>query len=69
MAQVSQPGAHTRFCWVDQGDEADFSRMSDAEMGLYVVDTLCFQLGGARRRMTWRQFILTLGLHTSKEMA
>ncbi|GKA08985.1 hypothetical protein Tco_0688316 [Tanacetum coccineum] len=26
-------------------------------------------LGGARRRMTWRQFILALGLHTFEEMA
>ncbi|GJW42937.1 hypothetical protein Tco_0071736 [Tanacetum coccineum] len=25
--------------------------------------------GGARRSMTWRQFILALGLHTSKKMA
>ncbi|GJW87349.1 hypothetical protein Tco_0162689 [Tanacetum coccineum] len=25
--------------------------------------------GGARRRMTWRQFILALGLHTEQEMA
>ncbi|GJS27919.1 hypothetical protein Tco_0488539 [Tanacetum coccineum] len=44
-------------------------RMSDTEMGLDVVDTLCFQLGGVRRRMTWRQFILALGLHTEQEMA
>ncbi|GJY39999.1 hypothetical protein Tco_0426363 [Tanacetum coccineum] len=29
-------------------------RMSDTEMGLDVADTLCFQLGGVRRRMTWR---------------
>ncbi|GJV23015.1 hypothetical protein Tco_1375710 [Tanacetum coccineum] len=43
--------------------------MSDTEMGLDVADTLCFQLGGARRRMTWRQFILALGLHTDEEMA
>ncbi|GKC24996.1 hypothetical protein Tco_1027146 [Tanacetum coccineum] len=42
--------------------------MSDTEMGLDVADTLCFQLGGARRRMTWRQFILALGLHTEEEM-
>ncbi|GKB94441.1 hypothetical protein Tco_0980578 [Tanacetum coccineum] len=35
-------------------------RMSDTEMGLDVADTLCFQLGGVRRRMTWRQFILVL---------
>ncbi|GJY04918.1 hypothetical protein Tco_0370858 [Tanacetum coccineum] len=26
------------------------------------------QLGGARRRMTWRQFILALGLHSEEEM-
>ncbi|GKE27567.1 hypothetical protein Tco_1442951, partial [Tanacetum coccineum] len=45
------------------------SRMSDTEIGLDVADTLCFQLGGARRRMTWRQFILVLGLHTAENMA
>ncbi|GKA42229.1 hypothetical protein Tco_0734889, partial [Tanacetum coccineum] len=27
------------------------------------------ELGGASRRMTWRQFILALGLHTAEEMA
>ncbi|GJR09035.1 hypothetical protein Tco_0791687 [Tanacetum coccineum] len=27
-----------------------------------------FQLGGARRRLSWRQFILALGLHTGEEM-
>ncbi|GJX50273.1 hypothetical protein Tco_0277118 [Tanacetum coccineum] len=43
--------------------------MSDTEMGLDVDDTLCFQLGGVRRRMTWRQFILALGLHSEEEMA
>ncbi|GKA58845.1 hypothetical protein Tco_0758158 [Tanacetum coccineum] len=31
------------------------------EMGLYAAGTLCFQLGGARRSMNWRQFILALG--------
>nr|GEX92021.1 hypothetical protein [Tanacetum cinerariifolium] len=44
-------------------------RMSDTEMGLDVDETLCFQLGGSRRRMPWRRFILALGLHTNKEMA
>nr|GFA70615.1 hypothetical protein [Tanacetum cinerariifolium] len=38
------------------------------DMGLDVAGTLCFQLGGARHSMTWRQFILALGLHTTKEM-
>ncbi|GKA18475.1 hypothetical protein Tco_0698390 [Tanacetum coccineum] len=39
------------------------------EMGLDMAGTLCFQLGGARRSMTWRHFILALGLHTAKEIA
>ncbi|GKA58192.1 hypothetical protein Tco_0757380 [Tanacetum coccineum] len=34
-----------------------------------VAGTLCFQLGGVMRSMTWRQFILALGLHTADEMA
>ncbi|GJU29186.1 hypothetical protein Tco_1172775 [Tanacetum coccineum] len=42
--------------------------MSDTGMGLDVADTLCFLLGGVRRRMTWREFILALGLHTEQEM-
>ncbi|GJY13150.1 hypothetical protein Tco_0382459 [Tanacetum coccineum] len=44
-------------------------RISDIVMDLDTADTLCFQLGGVRRRMTWRQFILALGLHTELEMA
>ncbi|GJZ52377.1 hypothetical protein Tco_0606892 [Tanacetum coccineum] len=39
------------------------------EMGLDVARTLLFQLGGVRRSMTWRQFILALGLHTAEDMA
>ncbi|GKA33781.1 hypothetical protein Tco_0720210 [Tanacetum coccineum] len=39
------------------------------EIGLDVAGTLYFQLGGARRSMTWRQFILAMGLHTTEEMA
>ncbi|GKB28287.1 hypothetical protein Tco_0867688 [Tanacetum coccineum] len=31
-------------------------------------DTFQFQLGGVRRRMSWRQYILELGLHTIEEM-
>ncbi|GKB29333.1 hypothetical protein Tco_0868734 [Tanacetum coccineum] len=40
-----------------------------SEMRLDAADTLCFQLGGARCSMTWRQFILALGLHISEEIA
>ncbi|GJU50821.1 hypothetical protein Tco_1220376 [Tanacetum coccineum] len=35
--------------------------MIDTELRLDEGNTLCFQLGGARRRMTWREFILALG--------
>ncbi|GJZ80006.1 hypothetical protein Tco_0644843, partial [Tanacetum coccineum] len=49
--------------------EAGVHEMSDTEMGLDVADTLCFQLGFIRKRRTWRQFILALGLHTEQEMA
>nr|GEV62009.1 hypothetical protein [Tanacetum cinerariifolium] len=44
-------------------------KIDDTEMGLDTADTLCFQLGRARRSLTWRQFILALGLHIAEEMA
>ncbi|GKD27731.1 hypothetical protein Tco_1233945 [Tanacetum coccineum] len=44
-------------------------RMSDTVIDLDTADSLCFQLGEVRRRITWRQFILALGLHTELEMA
>ncbi|GKE10810.1 hypothetical protein Tco_1414361 [Tanacetum coccineum] len=31
-------------------------------------DTIQFKLGRAKRRLSWRQFILALGLHTGEEM-
>nr|GEW24207.1 reverse transcriptase domain-containing protein [Tanacetum cinerariifolium] len=43
-------------------------RISDTLLELDAADTLCFQLFGARRSMSWRQFILALGLHTIEEM-
>ncbi|GJU78472.1 hypothetical protein Tco_1275542 [Tanacetum coccineum] len=52
-----------------------FARMvmghrDDAEvlLDLDAPDTIQFQLGGARRRLSWRQFVLALGLHTGEEM-
>ncbi|GKD03118.1 hypothetical protein Tco_1178092, partial [Tanacetum coccineum] len=54
------------------GEGAEFlstCRMSDTMMDLDAAGTLCFQLGGFRRRMSWRQFILALGLQTEQEMA
>ncbi|GKC66071.1 hypothetical protein Tco_1098669 [Tanacetum coccineum] len=43
----------------------------DAQGAILDLDTLGalqFQLGGARRRMSWREFILALGLYTAEEM-
>ncbi|GJY04568.1 hypothetical protein Tco_0370508 [Tanacetum coccineum] len=34
--------------------------IDDTEMGLDTADTLCFQLGRARRSMPWRKFILLI---------
>ncbi|GKF97393.1 hypothetical protein Tco_0293214 [Tanacetum coccineum] len=56
----------------DDGQEVFVShawrRIGD-EMRLDAAGTLCFQLGGARHSMTWRQFVLALGLHTTEEIA
>ncbi|GJX96410.1 hypothetical protein Tco_0352208, partial [Tanacetum coccineum] len=41
---------------------------SPAILDLDTPGTLQFQLGRARRHMSWRQFILALGLHTEEEM-
>ncbi|GJU55996.1 hypothetical protein Tco_1229710 [Tanacetum coccineum] len=43
-------------------------RFGQAILDLDTPGTLQFQLGRARRRMSWRQFILALGLHTEEEM-
>nr|GEU60997.1 retrovirus-related Pol polyprotein from transposon TNT 1-94 [Tanacetum cinerariifolium] len=54
----------------DDGQEIFMShtwRRISSEMRLDATNTLCFQLRGARRSMTWRQFILALGLNTTKE--
>ncbi|GKB77708.1 integrase, catalytic region, zinc finger, CCHC-type containing protein [Tanacetum coccineum] len=42
-------------------------RFSDTVLDLDVADTFGFQLRGLRRQMSWREFILALGLHTAKE--
>ncbi|GJT71918.1 hypothetical protein Tco_1031204 [Tanacetum coccineum] len=43
-------------------------RISDTVLDLDTDDTLCFQLGRLRRQMSWRQFIIAMGLHTVKEI-
>ncbi|GKF66445.1 hypothetical protein Tco_0192962, partial [Tanacetum coccineum] len=43
-------------------------RFGQAILDLDTLGTLQFHLGGARRRMSWREFIIALGLHTDEEM-
>ncbi|GKE13639.1 hypothetical protein Tco_1417190 [Tanacetum coccineum] len=43
-------------------------RFSQAILDLDTLGALQFWLGGARRRMSWKEFILALGLHTDEEM-
>ncbi|GKC61491.1 hypothetical protein Tco_1089089 [Tanacetum coccineum] len=38
-------------------------RFGEEVLDLDTAGALQFQLGGVRRRMRWRQFILALGLH------
>ncbi|GKF41247.1 hypothetical protein Tco_0124589, partial [Tanacetum coccineum] len=39
-----------------------------AMLNLDTARALQFQLGGVRRRMSWREFILDMGLHTAEEI-
>ncbi|GKA19422.1 hypothetical protein Tco_0699337 [Tanacetum coccineum] len=43
-------------------------RFGEAMLDLDTAGALQFLLGGVRRRMSWRKFILDLGLHTTEEM-
>ncbi|GJS53810.1 hypothetical protein Tco_0627172 [Tanacetum coccineum] len=43
-------------------------RFGEAVIDLDTPEALQFQLGGARRRLRWRKFIVALGLHTREEM-
>ncbi|GJV58054.1 hypothetical protein Tco_1459059 [Tanacetum coccineum] len=43
-------------------------RFREAVTDLDTAGALQFQLGGIRRRISWREFILALGLHTAEEI-
>ncbi|GKC64186.1 hypothetical protein Tco_1096784 [Tanacetum coccineum] len=43
-------------------------RFGEAMLDLDTPGALQFQLGGVRRRMSWREFILALGLHSAEEI-
>ncbi|GJT58851.1 hypothetical protein Tco_1002384 [Tanacetum coccineum] len=50
-----------------QGQSVTFW-FGEAVTDLDTVGALQFQLGGAKKRISWREFILALGLYTVKEM-
>nr|GEW83172.1 hypothetical protein [Tanacetum cinerariifolium] len=43
-------------------------RFREVLLDLDASGTIQFQLGGAKRHLSWREFILALGLHTGEEM-
>ncbi|GKC18483.1 hypothetical protein Tco_1020633 [Tanacetum coccineum] len=49
-------------------EHRDAQGFGEAVLDLDTVRALLFQLGGVRRRMSWREFILALGLHSAEEM-
>ncbi|GJR11469.1 hypothetical protein Tco_0794121, partial [Tanacetum coccineum] len=51
------------------GDRLSMVYTGDDGEALFTSWRRLFELGGARRRMIWRQFILALGLHSEEDMA
>ncbi|GJV98100.1 RNA-binding protein 39 isoform X2 [Tanacetum coccineum] len=49
-------------------DAQGHSVFGEAVTDLDITGALQFQLGGVRKRMSWREFILALGLYTAEEM-
>ncbi|GJV13696.1 hypothetical protein Tco_1355237 [Tanacetum coccineum] len=45
-----------------------YLRFGEVVLGLDTPVALQFQLGGVKRHMSWRDFILVLGLHSAEEM-
>ncbi|GKB93740.1 hypothetical protein Tco_0979877 [Tanacetum coccineum] len=67
------PAANQRHPWLRYQIEEYTKeiRRNEARSGSEVEDGIFWRgtTGGVRRRMTWRQFILALGLHMEQEMA
>ncbi|GJZ72031.1 hypothetical protein Tco_0635882 [Tanacetum coccineum] len=53
---------------MEHRDAQGKSMFGEEVFDLDIAGALQFQLGEVRRRMSWREFILSLGLHTAKEM-
>ncbi|GJX37584.1 hypothetical protein Tco_0250887 [Tanacetum coccineum] len=66
MPELMKDGLFTRMVMQHRDDAGVVVFTSQAWGRLF--DTKELLLGGARRRLSWRQFILALGLHTEEEM-
>ncbi|GKC45681.1 hypothetical protein Tco_1063403 [Tanacetum coccineum] len=53
---------------MEHRDAKGVSLFGEAILDLDTPGALQFQLGGARRHMSWSKFIVALGLHTGEEM-
>ncbi|GKE18830.1 hypothetical protein Tco_1426407 [Tanacetum coccineum] len=53
---------------MEHRDAQGVSLFGEAILDLDTPGALQFQLGRSRRRLSWRQFIIALGLHTREEM-
>ncbi|GKB73089.1 hypothetical protein Tco_0934501 [Tanacetum coccineum] len=67
MPELLRDGLFARMA-MEHRDEAGVVEVGEVLLDLDAPGTIQFQLGGARRRLSWRQFILALGLHTGEEM-
>ncbi|GKE18390.1 hypothetical protein Tco_1425967, partial [Tanacetum coccineum] len=67
MPELLRDGLYARM-EMEHRDEAGVVAFGEVLLDLNALGTIQFQLGGARRRLSWRQFILALGLHTREEM-
>ncbi|GKG13669.1 hypothetical protein Tco_0350629, partial [Tanacetum coccineum] len=68
LPDLMAEGLSARMLMEYQDDQGVSLFTSRAWRRLFDIRGPLFQLGGARRRMSWRQFILALGLHTDEEM-
>ncbi|GJU79495.1 hypothetical protein Tco_1281860 [Tanacetum coccineum] len=68
LARIYQREVHKVQVFDFKGLPDLMAKRLSAKMLIEHRDAQGFQLVRARRRMSWRQFILALGLHTAKEM-
>ncbi|GKE11629.1 hypothetical protein Tco_1415180 [Tanacetum coccineum] len=68
MSELMRDGLFAMMAMEHRDDTGVVLRFGEVLLDLDAPDTIQFQLGRARRCLSWRQFILALGLHTREEM-